>query len=278
MSPNYSAFRGPIFKLANIFGITPYYNLSRQKLRYTILFKFHGLFLVMLSLTAIITSYYTLRNEPIIISPLLQSLQLLLATISTLSFLVLILRSSFSKMKSWERMLNLLARTECHNMRSGRKILYVFLVVCSFPGLALFAFTLVLNGISYAGPVLILYFTRHVAICLMCNVVDILKNKYNAIDNVLDNLRVLTVIESGTAMKIKDLQRTYLEADKIVGYFNAIFGWPLLLLFAETVLILLLFLAIVTEHGFKVPLDNIMSGDIIGFQTVYSITVLVSIR
>lgn len=132
-----------------------------------------------------------------------------------------------------------------------------------------------------AGAIYILYiflfqFSKHAVINLVYDIIHLLRNKYSAINCTLIKIRVCAVIERSTIKRIQEAQNVYIEAEKLVNFFNKIFGWPLLLLLAQSVTISLFFLACVTDNSLKSSIAGIMSYKYVISLMIYTITIVVS--
>lgn len=271
-------FKNPIFKLAHVFGIVPYYDFKIHKLIHRNLYKLHGSLLVLVMTIVTIIPYHSFQQQDIHATSHLEILQLFVVVTTMLLFLVTVLGSSFWNAKSWEQILDLLSYSDCRVRCSKRYFLSTpFLsLTAGVPGHVLFGFGLYLIGGIYSVFSMIFYVTRHVAICLMFTIIGLIRKRYEVINDTLLDIRLSTVIKSSTVKRLQRAEKMYVEAGKMVEYFNKIFGWPLLLLFAESVENVLLSLAILTEHGLRLPEGTTLTNESIILNICFTVVILVS--
>lgn len=274
-------FRDPIFRLANILGIMPYYDYNKEKVPHKNLFRLYGLLLSGFMMWTSILSCFQLYQGLVSVSPLLVSLEFLVISTFILLFLVSVLGSSFWNLKLWTHMIRLLSYSGIHFNRNWRTFLnipHIFLFVGCFSTIILFIFMLYFMGIDYAQHILIFHLSRHIETCLIYNIITLLRRKYKTIHDTLVKLSFCTVIKSSTVKNIQELKKIYLETDKIVITFNRIFGWPLLLHFCQLMASLLLFLGLLTDHSLKVTMEKMISSEVIISNVLYTFMTLVSIK
>lgn len=248
-----SIFKGPIIKLANIFGIIPFYDFNQRKLIHKTIFKIYGTLLTCFMTTITIASYQYRHPDLVPLSPHLRSLQVLVIAISLILFLVIVLGASFWNMESWWRLIDLLSYTKYYGKFASCNFLNypgILIITGTIHGFILFSITAYVIGVIYAALyfyLMVLQYVRLLIVCLMCNVLMLLRNKYKIINNKLTEYQFCTIIKNRTSEKLEEIVRLFLECDKIVQLFNKIFGWPLLFIFAGSAGILLGTLALTTE-------------------------------
>lgn len=269
-----------IFKLTNIFVVVPFYDFNKRKLTHKTLCKAYG---ILLTVTATITTFsYYFRRNFIHSSSLLATFQNLMSITSLLLFSVTALGSSFWNMKPWEEMLNLLFHTETHTDCTRRRFLHIpiiLLLLRCLHGIVIYSFLLQILGAAYTEHflhVLILHFSRILTIYIIHVIVSFIKNKYRNVNSILDGISCCIVIKNSTVKKLQGAQRIYLEADKLVQFFNKIFGWPMLLILAESMEIMLLALALFTEQALQLSSKPIVPKEVVLLNTFYTVMLVVS--
>ncbi|XP_018568233.1 uncharacterized protein LOC108908597 [Anoplophora glabripennis] len=255
-----------LFKLSNIAGVIPWYDFKKQKLSYESLYKLYGILLAVFVLVTTLICFYNIRQDVAFNSPLLNGLKVLGEATSLLLFLLIVSGSSFWNMKSWEQFINLLPHTDCR-LKCNRKYFLNIPFVAAIAGcihpFIVYGFALEAGEIILAQHMLVIHFTRHIMICLMYHVISLLRNMYDTVNKSLVRIKLCAVINSSTIEDLQELQTIYVEADKIVCTFNIVFGWPLLLLFTQTVASMLLILSTFTENGLNIRLKEILTEKII---------------
>lgn len=257
-------FINPIIKLGNIFGVIPYYDFKIRSLSHEILSKIYGLLLVVYIITALIAPYSILVSEHTVMTPHLTTLQFFIFVNTILFILTTVLGSSFWNMRSWERLLNIFSLSEyCVEWSREFYLNTSFLfLVGGAPGIVLSGYMLYSMGGLYAIPILVYYLTKYITTCTICYIVSLIRNRYKTINNTFGDISRCTVIRTSTVKQLQDITRVYIETDKAVELFNILFGWPLLLIFSECMQGMLLSLAIMTEHGFRLPVEIVISEEL----------------
>lgn len=276
--------RSPIFILANIFGVIPFYDFNKKRLTHIKLFKLYGGLITFL-ITVIATACYLYgEQDRVSMSWHMKLLQFLVILNSLILFLVTVLGSSFQNMQSWEHLLNLLCHTEFYSRQvrcNFPNLSSILIIMGTIHGLALFLIILYLVGTIYAViyfHVIILQYARMLIVCLMHDIIKLLRNKYQAIDSKLTHVHFCTVIKNSTLDKLREMRTLYMECNKIVELFNQILGWPLLFTLAGSVEIVLTTLSVITEGGITHPENNAKYNEIMIMKMFYTVMALVSIN
>lgn len=273
----------PLIKLASIFGITPFYNFEKQKLIRGNLFKLYGLLLATVVTTGTIVSYDYHKNETKMMSALLSCLKHLLVGTVLVLFLVTVLGASFWTMQPWKKMLKLLSNIDNNTRCTIRYFLNVPFMILVFEGThaSIFLIYILINfDVTYAAvscATMVVQYCKILTVCLTCAIIDFIRSKYKTIDNILTDINCCAVIKNSTLKKIRGIQELYVEADKMVELFNEIFGWPLLLILAVSVEVMLISLALITEHSFKPVVDFVIYRNFLILNSYYVIIAIVSI-
>lgn len=282
-TPENNIFKNPLIKLANIFGIAPFYDFTTCKLTHQGLFKAYGLLLAVMMTSGTILFYSYSQQEMVSISSFLSGVHFLMVITSLSLFSIVILGSSFWHMESWQQILNLLSEMEYHN-RCSRKCFFsipcIFFITGTIHGIVLFTYILHFMQASFTElflPIIVLQYAILVVVCLMMDIVGFLKHMYTSINSSLLDINVCAVIKGNATEKLQEAVKVYRRAGKIVDLFNKIFGWPLLLLFAQSVETVLLSLAFLTERNKTIHIDKVVPGEVLVLNTFYAVMGLVSI-
>lgn len=268
-----------IIRLANVFGAIPLYNYEKRELIHKKLFKSYSLLLGLLVTTTTAVSYLYRQIDELSLSALLLSFQLLVIMTTLSLFLANVLGSAFWNMEAWESMLNLLCGLK-HNVKYFVNVSLAILIVVHVHGVILYTSILYSMGLIYSAlscHMIILQNSKLLVVCLMYIVAGFTASMYKKINNILNDINVCIVIKSNTVKRLQEVGKIYMQADKIVDLFNKIFGWPLLLVLAESVEVMLITLAIITEHGFKVPETDSVYKGILALNAFYTVMAVVSI-
>lgn len=277
MSSN--VFNDPVFKIVNIFCISPPYDFKTHKLTHKIIFKSYGVLLTGLVLVAAAFSYYKLHQQMVYVSSLLEGLEFLVITTCLFLFMVTVLGSCFWNEKMWETLFNLISHTEWYVVCSRRYFLstsFLCLSVGSLLWIFLFVFIFYFLGIYFSEHILIFYVPRHIQMCLMYNILIVIRKKYKTISDTLVDINFCTIIKTSTVKNLQEIRKIYVETDRIVETFNAVFGWTMLLLLAQTVASALLFLAILTDRTLILNMKRVLSNEVINANIFYTIMCVVS--
>lgn len=282
MPRNCNIFVETTIRLANIFSAIPYYDFKKQKVTHKNLFKLYGLIVTSTMPLAMIYSHGMYKKMIISTSPLLSTINLSTVAVSLLLFVVTVLGSSFWNMGTWERMLKLLFEKNYELNCNGKYFFsfpFVYFIIGNIYVIILFISTVRAMGLKYVGYILhimVLDYSRFLETCLMYIVIVLIRNKYKMISDSLTDINLCVIIEDSTTKKLRETKQFYEEADKLVEHFNGIFGWPLLFFLAESVQIMLLSLALLTEQGLRLPMDMAISSDIVVLNSFYTLMTVVS--
>lgn len=266
-----------IIRVANAFGAAPIYDFKKQKLTHKKVFKLYGTFLSLFIVASVITTCLYNQKVASSLSPLLASIQFLLSITSLGLFLVNVFRSSFWGMESWEKMLNLLSQVKCK--RRYVSVASMILTVGGIHWVVLVTCIFYFMGMTYTAlsiHVMIFQYSKLLLVCLMYIITGFITNLYQNINKIMDDISACTVIESDTLRKTRVIVRIYARADKMVALFNEIFGWPTLLILAESVEVLLVTVAIIIERSVKQPANDLVYTEVLVLNMFYTFMAIVS--
>ncbi|KAJ8921512.1 hypothetical protein NQ315_003130 [Exocentrus adspersus] len=221
-------------KLAFIFGSAPYYSFGKRKLLYRKLYKRYGLSLSVLMVVTIITSQWLYQQNVVMLNSLLTCLELLEVTTTTPPF--------YSNVST---------------------VFLVFSIVQVMVLLGYLLCCVALRTFLFFIHILILHYASLTTAFFMYDVINLLRKQYADINNSLSDIRSYTVIKSGTVKELQRIHAAYTEVGTAAEVFNKVFGWPLLLMFAEATEMVLTSLDILIERGTVQTLNSTVSIQII---------------
>lgn len=236
-----------ISRFFSFFGIVPWYNVDKQKLIHTKVFKIYSTSLVILLTSGTLVLLYIRYSFFGTDLDMLEAiLVILLELISLSTLLVTLLGAAFWNMHVWEELHNRYTiitspvelmfkiRNRDFIVRHSRMIflignIYLLILLC-------IEFFVVEKGIEvapyYIADFILTYFDFIVSFQII-NIVGLIRCKYFHIRKLFkryskNNEYLIT--------RFRNIGRLYADMDEIVEIFNRLFGWPLVFLLFDLLL------------------------------------------